>query len=92
MPRVKIEKMDPKTFNEKKRELLERIPKGDMSIGETTRAMRMLLGMTQEEYGTKIVGLNRKVVSAIENDQHNPELETLKKIGKPFGLVVGFLR
>jgi DNA-binding XRE family transcriptional regulator len=48
--------------------------------------------MTQEEYGEKVVGLSRKIVSAIENDTHNPELETLKKIAKPFGLTVGFLR
>jgi len=41
--------------------------------------MRLLLGMTQEEYGQKVVGLSRKVVSAIEKDAYNPTLETLKK-------------
>ncbi|NIB40774.1 helix-turn-helix transcriptional regulator [Pseudomaricurvus alkylphenolicus] len=92
MPRVKIEKVDPATFNTRKHELLEKIPIGELTIGQATRAMRLLLGMTQEEYGEKIVGLSRKVVSAIENDQHNPELETLKKIGKPFGFSIGFVQ
>jgi len=54
--------------------------------------MRLLLGMTQEEYGQKVVGLSRKVVSAIEKDAYNPTLETLKKIAKPFGLSIGFTR
>ena len=92
MPRAKIEKLDPENFNEQKRELLKKIPTGELSLGQATRKMRQLLGMTQEEYGKKIVGLSRKVVSAIENDQHNPELETLNKIAKPFGLSVGFVR
>ncbi|WP_185231122.1 helix-turn-helix transcriptional regulator [Teredinibacter franksiae] len=92
MPRAKIEKLDPVSFNNKKCALLEKIPSGEFSIGQATRQMRLLLGMTQEEYGKKIVGLSRKVVSAIENDHHNPELETLKKIAKPFGLSIGFMR
>jgi DNA-binding XRE family transcriptional regulator len=54
--------------------------------------MRLLLGMTQEEYGAKVVGLSRKVVSAIERDSYNPELKTLEKIARPFGLKIGFLR
>jgi len=92
MPKAKIEKLDPANFNDKKRALLEKIPKGELTLGQATRQMRLLLGMTQEEYGIKVVGLSRKVVSAIENDRHNPELETLKKIAKPFGLGVGFIR
>jgi DNA-binding XRE family transcriptional regulator len=92
MPRAKIEKLDPGAFNEKKLALLERIPKEELSLGEATKAMRLLLGMTQEEYGAKVVGLSRKVVSAIERDRYNPELKTLEKIARPFGLKIGFLR
>ncbi len=92
MARAKIDKLDPKSFNSKKLALLERLPQGELSLGQATREMRLLLGMTQEEYGAKVVGLSRKIVSAIENDKHNPELETLKKIAKPFGLNVGFVR
>ncbi len=92
MPRAKIEPLDPNTFNDKKRILLERLPKGELTIGQATKAMRLLLGMTQTEYGERVVGLSRKVVSAIENDTHNPALETLKKIAKPFGLTIGFTR
>ena len=91
MPRVKIDKLDPATFNQKKRALIEKIPKAQLTLGEATREMRLLLGMTQEEYGRQVIGLSRKTVSAIENDSHNPELETLKKIAKPFGLSVGFV-
>ena len=92
MPKAKIDKLDPDSFNTKKLALLERIPKGELTLGQATKEMRLLLGMTQEEYGAKVVGLSRKIVSAIENDKHNPELETLKKIAKPFGLQVGFVR
>ncbi len=92
MPRAKIHKLDPASFNTQKLALLERIPKGELTLGQATKEMRLLLGMTQEEYGAKVVGLSRKIVSAIENDTHNPELETLKKISKPFGLRVGFVR
>lgn len=92
MARAKIEPLDPTTFNDKKRALLERLPKSELTIGEATKAMRLLLGMTQEEYGKKVVGLSRKVVSAIEKDAYNPTLDTLNKITKPFGLSVGFTR
>ncbi len=92
MPRVKIESLDPTTFNERKLSLLKQFPEGEMTLGQATKSMRLLLGMTQDEYGKKIVGLSRKVVSAIENDRHNPELETLQKIARPFGLKVGFMR
>ncbi|WP_096084683.1 helix-turn-helix transcriptional regulator [Agaribacterium haliotis] len=92
MPKAKIEKLDPERFNSQKRQLLNKIPSGELSIGQATKQMRLLLGMTQEEYGKRIVGLSRKVVSAIENDKHNPELETLLKIAKPFGLNIGFVK
>jgi len=92
MPRAKIEPLGPRTFNAKKRELLERLPQAELTIGQATKAMRLLLGMTQEEYGQQVVGLSRKIVSAIENDRHNPALETLNKIAKPFGLKLGFMR
>jgi len=84
--------LNPATFNDKKRALLERLPNGELTIGQATKAMRLLLGMTQEAYGQKVVGLSRKVVSAIENDTYNPTLETLNKIAKPFGLTIGFTR
>jgi len=92
MARAKIEPLNPATFNDKKRALLARLPNGELTIGQATKAMRLLLGMTQEEYGQKVVGLSRKVVSAIENDAYNPTLETLNKIAKPFGLTIGFTR
>lgn len=91
MARVKIKKLDPATFNDDKLALFERISQGELTLGQATKQMRLLLGMTQEEYGKKIVGLSRKIVSAIENDVHNPELETLKRIAKPFGLTIGFV-
>lgn len=92
MPRAKIEPLDPATFNEKKRAFLDRLPQSNLTLGQTVKQMRLLLGMTQEEYAQRIVGRTRKTVSAIENDKHNPELATLKKIGAPFGLNVGFVK
>ena len=92
MARTKIEKLNADHFNEQKRMLLEQFPAASLTLGQATRQMRLLLGMTQTEYGEKIVGLSRKIISAIENDLHNPELETLKKIARPFGLKIGFMR
>ncbi|WP_369832087.1 hypothetical protein [Motiliproteus sp. MSK22-1] len=33
-----------------------------------------------------------RILMAIENDKGNPTLDTLKKIGKPFGYEIGFIK
>ena len=91
MGRAKIVKPDSKTFPQEKRALLDRIGRGEMTIGQATRAMRQLLGMTQKEYAEKVAGISYRILMDIEKDRHNPALKTLRKIGQPFGLGVGFV-
>lgn len=57
----------------------------NLSLSETVRAMRAIVGMTQVEYA-KFVGVAPRIIIDIERGVANPTLETLKKIGKPFRL------
>lgn len=76
----------------RKIELYERIQAGQLTIGQATREMRKIIGMTQKEYAEKVLGIFPRVLMDIENDKGNPTLETLQKIAGPLGLKVGFLR
>jgi len=79
-------------FNERKSTLLRAVEDHDMNVFEATKAFRKLLGMSQAEYGKKVVGLSRNQVAAIEKGQANPTFKTLQTIGRPFGFDVGFVR
>ncbi len=92
MPKAKIEKLTPDEFLARKDAFYSALEKGEMTIGEATKSMRQLLGMTQSEYAEKIVGVSRKVLSQIETGNGNPRLENLEKIGKPFGLKLAFVK
>jgi hypothetical protein len=52
--------------------------------------MRLSLGKTQEDFG-RMFGISRRKVIDLEAGKANPELRTLARIGKPFGLTVGFV-
>jgi len=83
---------DQKNSREEKEKLFEAISNGSLTIGEATRKMRKIVGLTQKEYAEKILKIYPRVLIDIENGKGNPTLETLEKIAKPFGLHVGFLR
>lgn len=67
------------------------IDSGQISLGETLKAMRKLIGKTQEEF-SELVGVGLPAIRAIEQGKGNPTLATLEKIGAPFGIVPGFRR
>lgn len=71
--------------------LYEKIKAGELTIGQATRAMRMITGLTQKEYAEKVLGIFPRVLMDLEKDRGNPTLETLEKVAKPFGLTVGFV-
>lgn len=75
-----------------KQELYESIRAGRMTIGQATREMRKIVGMSQKDYAEKVLGIFPRVLLDIENGKGNPTLETLQKIAEPFGLKVGFVR
>ena len=57
------------------------------SLSETVRRMRKIIGMNQIEYA-KFVGIAPRVLMDFERGTGNPTLQTLGKIGAPFGLTV----
>ncbi len=68
------------------------IKAGSLTLGEATRRMRKIVGMTQKDYAEKVLKIYPRVLMEIERDKGNPTLETLQKIASPFGLVVRFHR
>lgn len=89
MARTRKKKM-PEEIRKEKEALYSDIDQGLLTIGQATRRMRKIVGMTQTEYAEKILKIYPRVLMEIERDRGNPTLETLEKIAKPFGLTVGF--
>lgn len=86
-----IPKLTNEEFLAEKAALMTELKEGLLTLGEATKRMRLILGMTQAEYATKIVKINKRTLLEIENDNANPRLETLEKIAKPFGLHLRFI-
>ena len=89
--------MMPKTKTMTKDEILEqrhrvsdRAQSGELRLPNAVYELRRSIGVSQEKFAS-IFGMNRQQISDIENGKANPTLETLNKIGKTFGLVVGFV-
>ena len=74
-----------------KRALMDAIEHNELSLGEAVRRMRKITGMNQKAYAERIVGIAPRIMAEIERDLGNPTLETLDKIGRPFGYTVGFV-
>lgn len=74
-----------------KRALIEAIRNNELSLGEAVRRMRAITGMSQKAYAERIVGVSTRILAEIERDEGNPTVETLNKIGRPFGYTVGFV-
>ena len=51
------------------------------SFGKRVRKMRRHLEMSQEELANK-VSTSRSYISALEHDEYEPKLDTMKKIAK----------
>ena len=62
-----------------------------LTLPETVRRMRRVIGMSQPEYA-RLVGVAPRVVIDFERGVGNPTLKTLQKFGKPFGLEVHLSR
>ncbi|WP_207062870.1 helix-turn-helix domain-containing protein [Motiliproteus sp. SC1-56] len=82
----------PQNSAELKKELNRALDAGELTIGQATRRMRKIVGMTQKDYATRVLNITPRILMAIENDKGNPTLDTLKKIGKPFGYDIGFIK
>lgn len=86
-----VRKPVPKDETRKRRhELHHRAGEGELPLPQAIRDMRHALGMTQAKFAG-CFGLTRVQVSELENGRANPTLETLSRIGRPFGFAVGFV-
>jgi DNA-binding XRE family transcriptional regulator len=74
-----------------KRALMESIGDNELTLGRAVRSMRKITGMSQRAYAEHIVGIAPRILAEIELDRGNPTVETLNKIGRPFGFTVGFV-
>lgn len=90
--RISRKKLTHEEFQQRREALYNALAQGALTLGQATREMRLLTGMTQKEYAEKILKIYPRVLQDIECDKGNPTLETLNKIGKPFRLKVSFVR
>ncbi|MHB1947334.1 MAG: helix-turn-helix domain-containing protein [Gammaproteobacteria bacterium] len=72
---------------EAREKFYEQLANNQLTLAETIKAMRAIVGMTQPEYA-EFVGVAPRIISDLERGIGNPTLTTLKKIGKPFRLQI----
>lgn len=70
--------------------LAEAARRGELCLPDAIRAMRQALGLNQEEFG-RLFKLTRRQVSELENGTGDPKFSTLSRIGRAFGMGVGFV-
>ena len=73
-------------------ELFNGIEAGQLTLAEATKKMRKTLGMNRKEYAETILKIGFETLQDVETGKGNPTLKTLRAIGAPFGLDVGFIR
>lgn len=67
------------------------LERGELSMQQASRRMRRILGLSQPAYA-KLVGISAQSLMDFERGKGNPTLETLRAIGRPFGVEVLFRR
>jgi len=87
-----MKRPDNESIKKMRRELFEGIDNGKLTIGQAARRMRKTLGMNRKTYAEQVLKITHDALQDIETGKGNPTLKTLRKVGKPFGLEVGFVR
>jgi len=72
-----------------RKELYRAIQSGELSLSDSVQRLRRLVGKTQPQFA-ELVGVAHRTLLDLEREKGNPTLETLVKIGRPFGLSIGF--
>lgn len=88
MARKKLSKAQREELRGKFYGLLD---EGGLDIATASRMMRAILDMDQAEFA-RWLKLSPNTIIGIERGIGNPQMETLRQIGKPFGLEVAFVR
>ena len=63
---------------------------GQLEIPDAIVDMRHALGLSRDEFA-RVFRLTRRQLAEIERGEGNPTIETLNRIGRPFGFGVGFV-
>jgi DNA-binding XRE family transcriptional regulator len=74
-----------------RKEFYAAIETGELDLIQTIKWMRKIVGKSQIEFA-KMIGIAPRIIMDIERGVGNPTLETLNKIGKPFGLTLSFVK
>ncbi|OGQ87783.1 MAG: hypothetical protein A2289_13365 [Deltaproteobacteria bacterium RIFOXYA12_FULL_58_15] len=72
-----------------RRDLFAEMERGELSMVDTIRRARRIMGLNQKKYAA-LVGLSPRVLIDFERGAGNPTLDTLEKIGRPFGFEVAY--
>ncbi len=70
---------------EAKADLEERLHKGEISIGEAIREIRVTWLALQQKHLARMVGISKNTLGAIERDEGTERIATLEKVLKPLG-------
>jgi DNA-binding XRE family transcriptional regulator len=68
----------------------EMASKGELPWPQALKVLRLSIDMTQGQFG-KMFKLTQRQISEFEAGKSNPNVETLNKIGRPFGLKAGLV-
>jgi DNA-binding XRE family transcriptional regulator len=85
-------KKTPEVTRKEKEALYADLEERRLTLGQATRRMRKIVGLTQVDYAAKVLKIYPRVLMEIENDRGNPTLDTLEKVARQFGLKVAFVR
>ncbi len=89
MPRVR--KLAGDQQRALRRALHDAVEQGGYPWDKSIRDMRQALGLTQEQFA-RAFKLTKRQVAGFEAGTANPTVETLARIGRPFGFEVGYIR
>lgn len=81
---------NPEAVREMRDRFADDIAAGRLDLGTAVRSMRRISGLTQAEFA-KHRGVALLTLKRIEAGTANPTVETLERIGRIFGLRVGFV-
>src|ERR1700693_814125 len=83
----KLEATDPK----RREDLKAALDTGAFRLGAGCRLLRQLHGLSQADLAA-MLGVNLKVIKALESGNGNPGLASIEKIAETFGLAVVFVK
>jgi len=71
--------------------LISRLERLGPGMSQATKMIRESLGLNQQDFA-QLIGISKPQLARVERGEANPTQDTLEAIGKPFGLVLGFVR